>query len=403
MKILHARHLVPSLILTGCILFCITGCGQKEPGAKERSASEAGKDSAGQEQNGASVTIPPEIQKTWGIQVQKVSLESASAILPTTAVIEINTDRSAKISPRVTGKAVRIVVSQGDRVRAGQSLAYLDSVEFDQIWADYRKTQGKLELARSNLEREEKLFAKRISPEKDVIKARQELGEAEADMNLAIERFRLAGVETPRLKDSGLDGKHPLVAITSPISGVIVERTVSQGEVVNPDKAIFFVADLSSVWVSIDVYEKDISRLKPGVDATIFVDAFPGKVFKGKVHRIDDVVDEKTRTVKARLIVANPDCLLKPGMFATVVMKTPKALRERLVLLPEKCVLSEDDSRYVFMRKNDRLFVRRDVVIGRTFGQTVEILQGLAEGDDVVVSGAFLLKSEIKKKELEAE
>ncbi len=109
------------------------------------------------------VTLSPEKQKSSGIEVRQVALEEAAVPLSATAVIEMNMDRSAKISPRVTGKAVRITASQGDRVKAGQALAYLDSVELDQTWADYIKAQGKVELARKNLQREETLFEKKVS------------------------------------------------------------------------------------------------------------------------------------------------------------------------------------------------------------------------------------------------
>jgi cobalt-zinc-cadmium efflux system membrane fusion protein len=152
-----------------------------------------------------------------------------------TAVIEMNMDRSAKISPRVTGRAVRIIASQGDRVKAGQALAYLDSVELDQSWADYIKAQGKVELAKKNFQREETLFEKKVAPEKDVLKAKQELGEAEADLNLAKERFRLLGVNASQFGSSKGIGNHPLIPVTSPVSGVVIEKTITQ-EMVNPEK-----------------------------------------------------------------------------------------------------------------------------------------------------------------------
>ena len=179
-------------------------------------------------------------------------------------------------------------------------------------------------MRRKNLQREETLFQKKISPEKDVLKARQELGEAEADLNLAKERFRMLGVDVSQFGSSKGNGNHPLIPVTSPVGGVVIEKTITQGEMVNPEKTLFTVADLSTLWVVIDVYEKDISRLRVGTGVKVSVTAFPDKTFKGKISYIADVVDEKTRTEKARVTIDNASGLLKPGMFATVLDRSQK-------------------------------------------------------------------------------
>ena len=312
-------------------------------------------------------------------------------------------DRAARISPRVTGKAVKIIASQGDRVKEGQVLAYIDSVELDQIWSDYRKAQGKVELALRSLQREETLFQKKISPEKDVLKARQELGEAQADISLAKDRFRLAGIDVTQFAAIQGNGSHPLIPVASPLSGVVIEKSVTQGELVNPEKILFMVADLRTLWVVIDVYEKDMSRLKAGVNVKVTVTAFPDKAFKGKISYISDVVDEKTRTEKARVTIDNAGGLLKPGMFATVMAEETGRPTERVVAVPEEAVQIEGAARYVFVRIAQDKFRRRDVEIGRTLGTNLEIKAGLKEGEMVAVKGAFILKSELKKGELEGD
>ena len=346
------------------------------------------------------VTLSQEMQKSSGIEVKPVAIEEAAVPLTATAVIEMNMDRTAKISPRVTGKAVKILVSQGDRVKTGQALAYIDSVELDQIWSDYRKAQGKVALARKNLQREETLFQKKISPEKDVLKARQELDEAEADINFAQERFRLVGVDVTQFASSKGNGNHPLVPVTSPVGGVVIEKTITQGEVVNSEKTLFMVADLSTLWVVIDVYEKDMSRLRVGTGVKVSVTAFPDKIFKGKISYIAAVVDEKTRTEKARVTIDNASGLLKPGMFATVLMEARNVGGERLIAVPEEAVQIDGAARYVFVQISPDKFKRRDIETGRTLGKSLEVTAGIKEGDMVAVKGAFILKSELKKGEL---
>lgn len=395
------------IVLGAAVLF--SGCVKKEAPKEDKTAAGEEKKEAGHagEQEGdhageepGVVTLSPEKQKSSGIEVRQVALGDAAVPLSATAVIEINMDRSAKISPRVTGKAVRIMASQGDRVKAGQALAWLDSVELDQTWADYIKAQGKVELERKNLQREETLFEKKISPEKDVLKARQELGEAEADLNLAKERFRLIGVNVSQFESTKGNGNHPLIPVTSPVSGVVLEKTITQGEMVNSEKTLFTVADLSTLWVVIDIYEKDISRIRLGTGVKVSVTAFPDKTFRGKVAYIADVVDEKTRTEKARVTIDNSSGLLKPGMFATVLIEATSGGTERLIAVPEEAVVLDGTKRYVFIQTAPDKFKRRDIEAGRTLGNRLEVTQGLKEGETVAVKGAFILKSELKKGEI---
>jgi len=276
-------------------------------------------------------------------------------------------------------------------------------VELNQIWADYRKAQGKVELARRNLQREETLFLKRISPEKDVLKARQELAEAEADINFAQDRFRLVGMDVTHFAASKASGGYPLVPVASPVGGIVIEKSVTQGEVVSPEKMLFWVADLATLWVAIDVYEKDMSRLRAGTGVKVSVAAFPDKIFRGKISYVADVVDEKTRTVKARVTIDNAAGLLKPGMFASVLMETRNAGGERVIAVPEEAVQIEGAARYVFVRIAPDQFARRDIEVGRTLGKSLEVTTGLKEGEVFAFKGAFILKSELKKGEIEGD
>ena len=395
----------------------ITGCGKKEAAKEEKRAAVEGRNEAGhggkhdgehaggdkdehEDEEYGVVILSPEKQKSSGIEIKKVTLEHAAVPLSATAVVEMNMDRSAKISPRVAGRAVRIIASQGDRVKLGQALAYLDSVELDQTWADYLKAQGKGELARKNLQREEILFEKKISPEKDVLRAKQEVTETEADLNLARERFRLLGVNVSQFVVSKGNGNHPLIPVAAPVGGVVIEKTVTQGEMVSPEKALFTVADLSTLWVIIDIYEKDMSRLRPGTGVKVSVTAFPDKAFRGKISYISDVVDEKTRTEKARVTIDNSSGLLKPGMFATVLIEDTSGETERLIVVPEEAVFIDGTKRYVFIQTAPDKFKMTEIEAGRTFGNRLEVTSGLKEGEMVAVKGAFILKSELKKGEL---
>jgi cobalt-zinc-cadmium efflux system membrane fusion protein len=371
----------------------IFGCGKKESPKDEKPTAEK-KEGHEKEEPGV-VILSEEKQKAAGIETAKIALESISVPISATAVIELNADRVSKISPRTSGKIVKLTASLGDRVKAGQPLAYFDSPELGQIWSEYLKAKGRVELTRKNLKREETLFEKKISPEKDVLKARQELSEAEADLNLSKERLRLLGVDVTRFETQRNNGDHPLLPISSPINGAVIEKTVSQGEVVGPEKALFTVADLSTLWVVIDIYEKDIPRLKVGMGVKVSVTAFPDKDFRGRISYTGDVVDEKTRTVKARVTVDNSGGLLKPGMFATVNIISDKT--ERALVVPASAVQREGEKTVVFVARDKSNFEKRVVTIGPEVSGYHHVLSGIKEGEQVVTKGAFILKSESMK------
>lgn len=385
------------------VTLSVTGCGRKESSKDEKPAPLSEKKEEEKEQG--AVILSLDKQKASGIEIQKVVPESVSVPLSATAVIELNADRVSKVSSRVTGKITRLMASQGDRVKAGQALAYIDTVELDQAWSEYVKAKSRRELALSNLKREETLFEKKVSPEKDVLKARQELSEVEADLALSKEKFRLLGIDLLQMELGRNGGKneHPFIPISSAIDGVVIEKSVTQGEVVSSERVLFTVADLSTLWVLIHLYEKDVPRLKAGMAVKVSVTAFPDRDFRGAISYIGDVVDEKMRTVNARVTVNNTNGLLKAGMFATVLIDTKTAEVEKVLVVSEGAVLIEGSTRYVFVQVGPDRFKKRDITIGRTFSKRMEVTAGLKEGDPVVIKGAFTLKSELKKEELAEE
>lgn len=392
------------VILLFGVVASLTGCERKESSKSDKPSASAEKKE--EQKDPGVVTLSPEKQKVSGIEVEKVVSESLSLPISATAVIELNADKLSKVSSRVTGKIARVTVSQGDRVKAGQALAYLDTVELDQTCSEYLKAKSRRELALSNLKREETLFEKKVSPEKDVLRARQELSEVEADLLLAKEKFRVLGIDVSQmdLQKNGGGVNHPLLPISSLIDGVVLEKSVIQGEVVSPEKALFTVSDLSTLWLIIDIYEQDLGRVKTGMQVKLSISAFTGKEFKGKISYMGDVIDEKTRTVKARVTIDNRDGFLKPGMFATVSIDSVKDSRAvKAITVPEEAVFLDGSERYVFIREGDGRFVVRRVSVGPSSGVKTEIKDGLKVGDEVVTKGVFTLKSELKKETLEAE
>ena len=311
--------------------------------------------------------------------------------------MEVNADRIAHVSPRISGKIVAVRASLRDSVSAGQALATLDSVELGEALSRYHLSRTKLALAKANMERVKTLVDKKIAARKDILQSETDYKTAQTELHTDEERLSLYGVSTSGLKGDS-HGK-PLLPVRSPINGIITEKHAIVGELSDPSKSLYTVADLSSVWIIIDINEKDLAKVYKGQTATVSVGAYPDLKLKGLITYIADLVDESTRTVKARIEVANPGRRLKPDMFATVQLALA-ADAPPVLAVPEDALQDLDGKKVVFVAENEAGFVARQVQTGRAADGMMEIVSGLKEGERYAVKGAFILKSEIKKGEM---
>jgi cobalt-zinc-cadmium efflux system membrane fusion protein len=346
----------------------------------------------------ASVKMTAEMQKQNGVVVAPAKKQQLGGVISATGKIEANADRVAHVSPRISGKIVSVRASLGDSVSAGQSLATLDSVELGEALGRYHQSKTKLALAQSNMDRIKNLVEKKIAARKDILQAETDFRIAQTELHTDEERLSLYGVAISNLK--GDDHKKPLLPVRSPIGGVITEKHAIVGELSDPSKSLYSVADLSSVWVMVDINEKDLAKVHKGQAAVVTVSAFPDLKLKGRITYIADLLDETTRTVKARIEVANPGRKLKPEMFATVELVLP-ADSPPVLAVPEEALQDLDGKKVLFvMAENGTEFTARPVETGRSTGGAVEIISGLKEGERYAVKGGFILKSELKKGEL---
>ena len=379
----------------------------KETGLKE---GKAGGQDEGKEHNEkkegqeghkepGSVKMTVEMQKENGVVVAPAKKQRLGGVISATGKVEANADRIAHVSPRISGKIVAVKASLGDSVSAGQTLATLDSVELGEGLSRYHQSRTKLALAQSNMERIKTLVEKKIAARKDILQAETDYKIAQTELHSDEERLSLYGVSTSSLK--GQSHKNPLLPVRSPIGGIITEKHAIVGELSDPSKSLYTIADLSSVWVLVDIHEKDLAKVHKGQAAIVSVSAFPDQKLKGRISYIADLVDEATRTVKARVAVANPGRKLKPEMFATVELALP-ADAAAVLSVPEDALQDVDGNKVLFVVDDKGVeFKPRKVEPGRITGGMVEIVSGLKEGDRYAIKGAFILKSELKKGELE--
>lgn len=346
------------------------------------------------------IRMTAEVQKQNGVVVAPAKKQRLAGVISVTGKVEANADRIAHVSPRISGKVVSVGASLGDSVSVGQPLAILDSVELGEALNRYHQSRTKLALAQANMDRIKILVEKKIAARKDIFLAETDFKTAQTELHTDEERLSLYGVSTADLK--GENRKRPLLPVKSPIGGTVTEKHAIVGELSDPSKSLYTVADLSSVWVVVDINEKDLAKVHRGQQALVTVGAFADLKLRGRITYIADLVDQTTRTVKARIEVANPGRKLKPEMFATVELALP-ADASAVVAVHEDALQDLDGNKVVFVAENETEFAARQVQAGRGAGGMVEIISGLKEDERYAIKGSFILKSEIKKGEMKDE
>ena len=372
---------------------------ETEAGHQEEKAGGHVEEPGGEEKHAEAdrVKMTTEAQRQNGALIVEEAKQLLVGAINVTGKVAVNADRIAHVSPRIPGKIVSVRASLGDSVASGQALVTLDSVELGEALNRYRQSKTRLQLAKDKLDRALALSEKKIIARKDVFQAESDYQIAQADLHNDAERLALYGLSAADLEDGRQ--KRPLLTVRSPISGVITAKEAVVGELSDPAKSLYTVADLSLVWVLVDINEKDLAKVKKGQAAIITVGAFPELKLKGRITHLADLVDEATRTVKARVEVANPGRKLKPEMFASVELALPTDTPPVLAV-PEEALQELPGGKVLFITGDGVEFAPRKVELGRVSGGLVEVVSGLKERERYVAKGSFLLKSELQKGEL---
>jgi cobalt-zinc-cadmium efflux system membrane fusion protein len=315
-----------------------------------------------------------------------------SAQLSVTGNITYDQTRVSHIGPRTEGRIVAVRSSLGAPVRAGQVLAILESAEIGAIRADLHEAERLQEIARENYAREQRLESQGISSRKELLQSEADLRRAQAALMRAGERLSALGA------GNGTGGDFTLRA---PFPGVIVEMHATRGEVVGPSDQLFTVADLSRVWIELDVYERDLARVSPGQAAIVTTTAYGDRVFPGTIVYVGSIVDPRKRTVQARVEVPNPGGVLKPGMFARADIGVSDT-GAVIAAVPQGAVQLLEGQTVIFVPGAPGEFRAVPVEVGEPLpGNRVRILSGLEPGRSIVVAGAFLLRSELAEGEID--
>jgi cobalt-zinc-cadmium efflux system membrane fusion protein len=282
-----------------------------------------------------------------------------------------------------------------DTVRTGDLLAVLDSRELADAKAAYLAALKRTEIARTTAKREEELWKKRISPELDYLEAKKAFDEATIELHSAEQKLHAFGLSDEYLKQLPVqpDVTYTRYELRAPFGGTIIERHITTGEVMKEDSQAFIIADLSSVWVNISVYQKDMASLRRG--QSVIVSAGAGiPEAKGTISYISPVTGQETRTAIARVVLPNPAGLLRPGLFVTAKLAVDEVAVP--ILIPKTALASEGGKAEVFVQTEEG-FKPQAVTLGRSSDTHIEVTSGLQQGRKYVAKGGFTLKAQMSK------
>ncbi|MCC6316608.1 MAG: efflux RND transporter periplasmic adaptor subunit [Gemmatimonadaceae bacterium] len=328
-----------------------------------------------------------------GIEVGVADTTSTLA-LSVTGAITYDANRVSHVGSRTDGRVVELGVDLGSRVRRGQVLVELESPEVGQIRADEQQAEALVRIARENFERERRLEQQGITSRKELLEAEADLRRAEAALRSATDRLRVLGAGHG-------DGGH--FDLFAPFDGVVVTRNMSLGQMASPTDTLVTIADLSRVWIELDIFERDFARVRPGQAVAVTTAAYVDRRFPGRIVYVADVLDPAKRTARARVEIPNGDGALKPGMFATATIAVP-AGANAVVVVPDDAVQDVEGQPSVFVPGDTPGEFRVvPVEVGdRLVDRRIVVRSGLVAGARVVVRGAFVLRSELARAELQS-
>jgi cobalt-zinc-cadmium efflux system membrane fusion protein len=338
------------------------------------------------ERQGDRIVVPEGSALRKALTVGPATARPVNARIALPAVVESDPARTAAVLTPLSGRLVSLKVSLGDRVRKGQVLAIIDSPDLGQAYDDDAKAADSLKVADKNLERQEGQHRIGAASDKDLDQAKSDRTQALAEYTRTHARLKTLGASAE--PGVSADQPHRLV-IAASMSGSITALSVAPGDMINdPTQPLMTLADLSTVWVTALVAEKDVSVVYKNQDAEVTLSAYPGKVLRGKVLFVSDVIEADSRRNKLRIAFANADYRLKPNMFATVTVIGPDRTE---IVVPSSALLMNNDRTSVFVATAPWTFERRTVDPDLGDGATVAIRSGLTAGDQVVVKGGILL------------
>ena len=366
------------------LLLGASACGKTDqPGNSDAATPPHGK--------GAPAAHEPTVQVETGL----VDYAGSQQDLSLAGKVAYGEDRYSKISSPLQGRVVEVRAHLGDRVKAGDVLLVVDSPDIAQAYSEYVKEDSDLQYATRAYELAKDLYENKAMPLKDLKQAENELVKARAEFRRAKERLLSLRIPADEL-NKPLDRQKitSRFEMKSPLTGIVVERTVTPGQSVtgDSDHVLFTVADLDMLQVVADVYERDLALVKEGQYAKVKVEAYPDTDFPATVAAVGDVVDPASRTIKLRAWVNNQEHKLKPEMFARLILQVGDATR--ILAVPKEAVLDSNGRQFVYVVEAPDRYVKREIKAASFTQDQMRVLDGLTPGQRIVIKGAVLIKGQ---------
>ena len=391
--------------------------GEDHAGEEHAAEAHDGDEHGGSEARG-SLEIPEDAQQNAGVEFVTAEHRAHPVPMKVTGMVTPVPSQVVHLRPLAEGVVKQVDVKLGDRVRAGQVLVHYDNIalgdhigEFRGAVAARRQAEADLEVLQRSLQRAEQLIGLEAISQQTLDLRRSEFEQAQAGLVSAqaevsrieerIHRFGLTDEDLSEVAPHGSADEMRAAAerhremslnvIRAPFHGTVTEFSVAVGDLVEPDRELLTIINMSTVWVLADVYEPDLGRLPSQAEVTIQVDAYPDRVFTGRITYISDTIETSTRAAHVRCVVANRDKALKLGMFTRVSIPTSEKVST--LVAPVDAVQQIDGQSVVFVRTGPAAFERRDVTLGSTADGQVEVIGGLKPGETIVSAGSFYLKT----------
>lgn len=348
------------------------------------------------------VTLAQDAIERAGIVVSPVGTGDAATGLRLPGIVQADAYRQVEVTPLVAGRITRVHVELGEQVRRGQTMAQVFSPELADAHTQYTSARAALEAHDRELERTRKLVEIGAASRQELERIHAEHTAQTAAVQSARARLELLGVSGAALDASSGKGAGASATVPAPISGVVTERLANVGLNVDLASKLFAVTDLSSVWMVADLYEKDFSRVQVGSPAIVTITAYPDLALRGRVSYIDPQVSPDTRTAKLRVEVPNPDGRLRLGMFADV--QVPGMHSTKAPVVPRTAIQTVGDRHVVYLvnPKEPGKFIEREVRLGTTDEEIVDVIAGVQPGDVIVTEGSFFVRAERERLGLRA-
>ena len=333
------------------------------------------------------------------LQIVPVRRATWSTTVRTTGTVDWDADRTTQAITQVNGPISRILVDLGTKVAANQPLLYVASPDVANAISTYRKARNRENQNKRVIDRMKDLLAHGAAATKDVESAEADYNDAMTDVQNSLQPLRIFGITQQQIDQADRQGVaiSPELAVRSPIAGIVVQKLVSPGQVIQAGTtACFTISDVSTVWVQGHVFDRDLPFVKVGDPVSESNPAFP-RGFSGRVQYVGSLVDPNTRTTPVRIVTQNPGGLLKKDLFVEADIQT--GARRNILVVPTAAVLHDAQNEpIVYIEQQPGKFAQRQVTVGVQQGNEVEITSGLSDGDRVIADGSLFVQFALSAK-----